>query len=118
MVMVDDCHSTGFVGATGRGTHEHCGVMGRVDILTGTLGKALGGRVGRVHGGVSKAVVDWLQATVAALPLFSNTLAPVIAGASLTVFDLLGGARRGDLRAHGCGRMRAIFRERMGGAGL
>jgi glycine C-acetyltransferase len=87
MVMVDDCHATGFLGAQGRGSHEYCDVMGRVDILTGTLGKALGG----ASGGYTAAraeVVDWLRQRSRPY-LFSNTLAPVIAAASLKVFDLI-----------------------------
>lgn len=96
MVMVDDCHATGFLGKSGRGSHEHCGVMGRVDILTGTLGKALGGASGG-YTAASAKVVDWLRQRSRPY-LFSNTLAPVIAGASLKVFDLL--EQRGDdLRA-------------------
>ena len=87
MVMVDDCHATGFVGKTGRGSHEHCGVMGRVDILTGTLGKALGGASGG-YTAASAQVVDWLRQRSRPY-LFSNTLAPVIAAASIRVFDIL-----------------------------
>jgi glycine C-acetyltransferase len=96
MVMVDDCHATGFVGATGRGTHEKCRVMGRVDILTGTLGKALGGASGG-YTAASAPVVDWLRQRSRPY-LFSNTLAPVIVAASLKVFDLLD-ARGAALRA-------------------
>ncbi len=92
MVMVDDCHATGFLGKSGRGSHEHCGVMGRVDILTGTLGKALGGASGG-YTAASAKVVDWLRQRSRPY-LFSNTLAPVIAGASLKVFELL--EQRGD----------------------
>ncbi|MCQ0091433.1 glycine C-acetyltransferase [Roseovarius sp. M141] len=87
LVMVDDCHATGFVGATGRGSIEHCGVMGRVDILTGTLGKALGGASGG-YTAASAKVVDWLRQRSRPY-LFSNTLAPVIAAASLKMFDLI-----------------------------
>ena len=87
LVMVDDCHATGFVGATGRGSIEHCGVMGRVDILTGTLGKALGGASGG-YTAASANVVDWLRQRSRPY-LFSNTLAPVIAAASLRMFDLI-----------------------------
>ncbi|MEQ9260181.1 MAG: glycine C-acetyltransferase [Roseovarius sp.] len=113
MVMIDDCHSTGFVGATGRGTHEHCGVMGRVDIITGTLGKALGGASGGFTA-ASAPVVDWLRQRSRPY-LFSNTLAPVIAAASLKVFDLLedGGELRARLWSNA-----AYFRERMGGLGF
>ncbi|MGK7753028.1 MULTISPECIES: glycine C-acetyltransferase [unclassified Roseovarius] len=114
MVMVDDCHATGFLGETGRGSHEHCGVMGRVDILTGTLGKAMGGASGG-YTAASEPVVDWLRQRSRPY-LFSNTLAPVIAAASLRVFDLL--EKRGDdLR----GRLwdnAAYFRERMGQLGF
>ncbi|MFX0542300.1 glycine C-acetyltransferase [Roseovarius sp. S4756] len=95
LVMVDDCHATGFVGVTGRGSIEHCGVMGRVDILTGTLGKALGGASGG-YTAASAKVVDWLRQRSRPY-LFSNTLAPVIAAASLTMFDLI--EEGDDLRA-------------------
>lgn len=87
IVMVDDSHSTGFLGKTGRGTHEYKNVMGRVDIITGTLGKALGG----ASGGFTcarKEVIEMLRQRSRPY-LFSNTLAPGIAGASLTVLDLL-----------------------------
>ncbi|MBB5573270.1 MULTISPECIES: glycine C-acetyltransferase [Rhizobium] len=87
MVMVDDSHAVGFVGDHGRGSPEHCGVEGRVDIITGTLGKALGG----ASGGYTSAkaeIVDWLRQRSRPY-LFSNTLAPVIAAASLKVFELI-----------------------------
>lgn len=87
MVMVDDSHSTGFIGKTGRGTHEHCEVMGRVDILTGTLGKALGGAMGGYTSG-KKEVIEMLRQRSRPY-LFSNSLAPSIVGASIAVFDLL-----------------------------
>ena len=87
MVMVDDSHAVGFVGAKGRGTPEHCGVMGRVDIITGTLGKALGGASGGYTAG-SRQVVAWLRNRSRPY-LFSNTLMPVIAHASIKVLDLL-----------------------------
>ena len=87
MVMVDDCHATGFIGKTGRGTHEHNGVMGRVDIITGTLGKALGGAMGGFTSG-KKEVIDMLRQRSRPY-LFSNSLAPSIVGASIAVFDLL-----------------------------
>lgn len=87
MVMVDDCHATGFIGKTGRGTHEHNGVMGRVDIITGTLGKALGGAMGGFTS-AKKEVVDMLRQRSRPY-LFSNSLAPSIVGASIAVFDLL-----------------------------
>ena len=87
LVMVDDCHSTGFVGKTGRGTHEHCGVMGRVDIITGTLGKALGGAMGGFTS-ASKEVVAILRQRSRPY-LFSNSLAPSIVGAANKVLDIL-----------------------------
>ncbi|MEM7256975.1 MAG: glycine C-acetyltransferase, partial [Pseudomonadota bacterium] len=89
MVMVDDSHAVGFMGANGRGTHEHHSVMDRVDIITGTLGKAMGG----ASGGYTSArgeVVDWLRQRSRPY-LFSNTLAPVIAATSITVLDMLTG---------------------------
>ncbi|MCO5134435.1 MAG: glycine C-acetyltransferase [Phyllobacteriaceae bacterium] len=87
MVMVDDSHAVGFMGERGRGTHEHCGVMGRVDIITGTLGKALGGASGG-YTAASAEVVEWLRQRSRPY-LFSNTLAPVIAATSLAVLDML-----------------------------
>jgi glycine C-acetyltransferase len=87
LVMVDDCHATGFIGKTGRGTHEHCGVMGRVDIITSTLGKALGGSMGGFTSG-KKEVIEMLRQRSRPY-LFSNSLAPSIVGASNKVFDLL-----------------------------
>jgi glycine C-acetyltransferase len=87
MVMVDDSHAVGFVGKNGRGSAEYCGVEGRVDIITGTLGKALGGASGGYTSGKAP-VVDWLRQRSRPY-LFSNTLAPVIAAASLKVFDLI-----------------------------
>ncbi len=88
LVMVDDSHAVGFMGRRGRGTHEHCGVMGRIDILTGTLGKALGGASGGYTSG-RKEIVELLRQRSRPY-LFSNTLAPPIAGATLAVLDLLG----------------------------
>ncbi|MFN3209475.1 MAG: glycine C-acetyltransferase [Roseovarius sp.] len=114
MVMVDDCHATGFLGQTGRGSHEHCGVMGRVDILTGTLGKAMGGASGG-YTAASAAVVDWLRQRSRPY-LFSNTLAPVIAAASLRVFDLL--EERGDALRGRLWDNAAYFRDRMGKLGF
>ncbi|HEV7318168.1 MAG TPA: glycine C-acetyltransferase [Ensifer sp.] len=87
MVMVDDSHAVGFVGRNGRGSAEHCGVEGRIDIITGTLGKALGGASGGYTSGKAE-VVEWLRQRSRPY-LFSNTLAPVIAAASLKVFDLI-----------------------------
>jgi glycine C-acetyltransferase len=87
IVMVDDSHAVGFVGKNGRGSAEHCGVEGRVDIITGTLGKALGGASGGYTSG-KRQVVDWLRQRSRPY-LFSNTLMPAIAGASLKVFDIV-----------------------------
>ncbi|MEZ4394198.1 MAG: glycine C-acetyltransferase [Polyangiales bacterium] len=87
LVMVDDSHATGFVGATGRGSHEHCGVMGRVDILTGTLGKALGGASGG-YTASSRTVVELLRQRSRPY-LFSNSVAPAIVGAGVAVLDML-----------------------------
>ena len=87
LVMVDDSHAVGFMGEHGRGTHEHCGEMGRVDIITGTLGKALGGASGGFTS-ASKEVVDLLRQRSRPY-LFSNTLAPAICAASIKVFDML-----------------------------
>jgi glycine C-acetyltransferase len=87
MVMVDDCHSTGFMGKTGRGTHEYRNVMGRVDIITGTFGKALGGASGGFTA-AHKEIVDMLRQRSRPY-LFSNTLAPNIVGASIEVLDVL-----------------------------
>ncbi|HEX8296271.1 MAG TPA: glycine C-acetyltransferase [Chthoniobacteraceae bacterium] len=87
-VMVDDSHAVGFLGKTGRGTPEHCAVLGRVDILTGTLGKALGGASGGYTSG-RREIVELLRQRSRPY-LFSNSLAPAIAGASLKVLDLLG----------------------------
>ncbi|PSJ58632.1 glycine C-acetyltransferase [Pseudaminobacter soli (ex Li et al. 2025)] len=91
MVMVDDSHAVGFVGKHGRGTPEYCGVEGRVDILTGTLGKALGGASGGYTSG-KRQMVDWLRQRSRPY-LFSNTLAPSIAGASLKVLELIEGGQ-------------------------
>ena len=88
LVMVDDSHAVGFLGRTGRGTPEHCGVQGRVDLLTGTLGKALGGASGGYTSG-QREIIELLRQRSRPY-LFSNTLAPAIAGASLKVLDLLG----------------------------
>jgi glycine C-acetyltransferase len=87
IVLVDDSHSTGFIGKTGRGTPEHCGVMGRVDIITGTLGKALGGASGGFTSG-RKEIIELLRQRSRPY-LFSNTLAPSITGASIAVLDML-----------------------------
>lgn len=87
MVMVDECHASGFIGKTGRGTHEHNGVMGKIDIITGTLGKALGGAMGGFTSG-KKEVIAMLRQRSRPY-LFSNSLAPSIVGASIAVMDLL-----------------------------
>jgi glycine C-acetyltransferase len=113
MVMVDDCHATGFVGSGGRGSHERAGVMGRVDILTGTLGKALGGASGG-YTVASAEVVDWLRQRSRPY-LFSNTLAPVIAAASLKVFDLL---ENGDEMRARLWDNAGYFRAQMGALGF
>lgn len=113
MVMVDDCHATGFIGEKGRGSHEYCGVMGRVDIITGTLGKALGGASGGYTSG-KKAVIEWLRQRSRPY-LFSNSVAPPIIAASLEVFEMLrdGDALRANLR-----RNAEHFRRRMSDAGF
>jgi glycine C-acetyltransferase len=87
MVMVDDSHAVGFMGEHGRGTHEHCGVMGRVDFMTGTFGKALGGASGGYIAGKCEAI-DWLRQKARPY-LFSNSVAPTIVAATLKVLDLL-----------------------------
>ncbi len=87
MVMIDECHATGFIGKTGRGTHEHHGVMGKIDIITGTLGKALGGAMGGFTSG-RKEIIDLLRQRSRPY-LFSNSLAPAIVGASIAVMDML-----------------------------
>lgn len=87
LVMVDDSHATGFIGKTGRGTHEHNNVMGRVDIITSTLGKALGGAMGGFTSG-KQEIIDMLRQRSRPY-LFSNSLAPAIVGASIAVFDML-----------------------------
>ena len=113
MVMVDDSHAVGFVGKQGRGSIEHCEVMGRVDIVTGTLGKALGGASGGYTSG-KKEVVEWLRQRSRPY-LFSNTLAPVIAATSLRVIDMLEASteRRDRLEENA-----KYFREKMTGAGF
>ena len=87
IIMIDECHSSGFLGKTGRGTHEYRGVMGKIDIITGTLGKALGGASGGFTSG-KKEIIDMLRQKSRPY-LFSNTLAPSIAGASIVVLDML-----------------------------
>ena len=87
LVMVDDCHATGFTGAHGRGSVEYCDVMGRVDIITGTLGKALGGASGGFTA-ARKEIVAWLRQRSRPY-LFSNALAPSICAASIAALDLI-----------------------------
>jgi glycine C-acetyltransferase len=87
LVMIDECHASGFMGKTGRGTHEYRNVMGRVDIITGTLGKALGGAMGGFTSG-RKEIIDMLRQRSRPY-LFSNSLAPSIVGASIAVIDML-----------------------------
>ncbi|HLH04845.1 MAG TPA: glycine C-acetyltransferase [Bryobacteraceae bacterium] len=113
MVMVDDSHAVGFMGAHGRGTHEFHNVMGRVDIITGTLGKALGGASGGYTSG-RKEIIDLLRQRSRPY-LFSNTLAPPIVGASLKVLELLSAS--GELRDKLFANTR-LFRERMNKSGF
>jgi glycine C-acetyltransferase len=87
LTMVDDSHATGFVGKSGRGTHEYCGVAGRIDIMTGTIGKALGGSTGGYVAG-KRVLVDWLR-NRSRTYLFSNAIPPVVAAASITAIDLV-----------------------------
>ena len=113
LVMVDDCHSTGFVGKTGRGTHEHCDVIGRVDIITSTLGKALGGAMGGFTSG-KKEIIDMLRQRSRPY-LFSNSLAPSIVGAANKVLDIL--TESTDLRDK-LEKNTKYFREQMQNAGF
>lgn len=113
LVMVDDSHAVGFIGENGRGTHEYCQVMDRVDIITGTLGKALGGASGGYTSG-KKEVIDWLRQRSRPY-LFSNSLAPAIVSASIKVLELL--EQGGSLRQHLHENSR-YFRERMSAAGF
>ncbi len=113
LVMTDECHSTGFMGKTGRGVHEHRGVMGKIDIITGTLGKALGGASGGFTSG-RKEIIDMLRQKSRPY-LFSNTLAPAITGASIAVFDLLSAST--ELRDK-LERNTNYFREKMTSAGF
>jgi glycine C-acetyltransferase len=113
LVMVDDSHAVGFVGDNGRGTHEYCDVMGRVDIITGTLGKALGGASGG-YTAARKEVVEWLRQRSRPY-LFSNSLAPSIVAASIKVLEILEDG--GDLRAQLWANAR-LFREKMTAAGF
>ncbi|HJL22763.1 MAG TPA: aminotransferase class I/II-fold pyridoxal phosphate-dependent enzyme, partial [Polyangiaceae bacterium LLY-WYZ-15_(1-7)] len=114
ITFVDDCHGVGFVGETGAGTHEKLGVKGRVDVITGTLGKALGGASGGYTAG-RKEIVAWLRQRSRPY-LFSNTLAPVIAATSIEVLNLLeseGAKLRAKLWENA-----AYFREKMEAAGF
>lgn len=113
MVMVDECHSTGFMGKTGRGVHEYCGVMGRVDIITGTYGKALGGASGGFTA-ARKEIVDILRQRSRPY-LFSNTLAPSIVGASIKAIDML--SESTELRDKLAANTK-YFREQMTAAGF
>ncbi|MCD9501514.1 glycine C-acetyltransferase [Photobacterium phosphoreum] len=113
LVMVDDSHAVGFMGANGRGTHEHHNVMDRIDIITGTLGKAMGGASGGYTSG-KKEVIDWLRQRSRPY-LFSNSVAPAIVAASNRVIDLL--AESGDLRDN-LWINAAHFRTRMTDAGF
>jgi glycine C-acetyltransferase len=113
MVMIDDSHAVGFMGANGRGTHEHHGVMGRVDILTGTLGKAMGGASGGYVSG-RKEIVDLLRQRSRPY-LFSNTVAPAVVGGSLKAIELL--ERSTELR-DGLEENTKFFRSEMETAGL
>ncbi len=113
LVMIDECHSSGFLGKTGRGTHEHHNVMGRVDIITGTLGKALGGASGGFTSG-PKEVISMLRQRSRPY-LFSNTLAPSIVGASIAVLDML--SETTDLRDK-LEENTKYFREKMTAAGF
>ncbi|NMP16031.1 glycine C-acetyltransferase [Thalassotalea sp. Y01] len=113
MVMVDDSHAVGFVGEDGRGSHEYCEVMDRVDIITGTLGKAMGGASGGYTSG-KKEIVEWLRQRSRPY-LFSNSLAPAIVSASIRVIDMLadGGELRTTLKDNA-----AYFRNKMEAAGF
>lgn len=113
LVMVDDCHATGFIGKNGRGTPEYCGVEGRIDLITGTLGKALGGASGGYTSG-HKVIVEWLRQRSRPY-LFSNAVAPAILGASIEVLKMLeeSGDLRDTLRENS-----AYFREKMTALGF
>jgi glycine C-acetyltransferase len=113
LVMIDECHASGFMGATGRGTHEHHNVMGRIDIITGTLGKALGGAMGGFTA-ARKEVIDTLRQKSRPY-LFSNTLAPSIAGASLSVLQRLSSSTELRDRLHA---NTAFFRKEIAALGF
>ncbi len=113
LVMVDDSHAVGFVGKNGRGSHEYCDVMGRVDIITGTLGKALGGASGG-YTAAKKEVVEWLRQRSRPY-LFSNSLAPAIVAASIKVIDMMS---EGQALREKLWRNAALFRQKMSAAGF
>ena len=113
LVMVDDSHAVGFMGEHGKGTHEHCGVMGRVDIITGTLGKALGGASGG-YTAARQEVIDMLRQKSRPY-LFSNTLSPAICAASIKVFDMLNESTALRDKVHENTR---YFREQLGKLGF
>ena len=113
LVMVDDSHAVGFVGKNGRGSHEYCEVMGRVDIITGTLGKALGGASGG-YTAAKKDVIEWLRQRSRPY-LFSNSLAPAIVAASIKVIDMMG---EGEALREKLWRNARLFREKMSTAGF
>jgi len=114
MVMVDDCHATGFLGKKGRGTHEYWDLLGRIDILTGTLGKALGGGSGGYTSG-RKPIIDYLRQRSRPY-LFSNSVCPTIVSASLEVFDLLD--KKGDQLRKQLNENACYFREKMEALGF
>jgi glycine C-acetyltransferase len=113
MVHIDECHATGFIGATGRGSAEARGVLDRIDIFTGTLGKALGGALGGFTTG-KREVIELLRQRSRPY-LFSNSLPPHVVAAGIRVFDML--AEAGDLRAK-LAENTKYFRERMTAAGF
>jgi glycine C-acetyltransferase len=113
LVMVDDSHATGFIGKTGRGTHEHCGVMGKIDIITTTLGKAMGGASGGCTSG-RKEIIETLRQRSRPY-LFSNTVCPVVIAAAIKAVDLLVGST--DLRDK-LESNTMYFREKMTAAGF
>lgn len=113
LVMVDDSHAVGFVGENGRGSHEYCDVMGRIDIITGTLGKALGGASGG-YTAAKKEVVEWLRQRSRPY-LFSNSLAPAIVAASIKVIDMM---KEGHSLREKLWSNTVLFREKMTAAGF
>lgn len=114
IVMFDDCHATGFLGENGRGTHEYCEVIERVDLITGTLGKALGGASGGYTSG-KQVIIDFLRQRSRPY-LFSNALCPIIAHASMTIFDLL--ETEGVALRHQLNENAKYFREKMTALGF